>query len=91
MQENKLDTFELKGEQAAASANTGGDKMTTAHVGNWMECIREGKKETNGTIKAAYDQATACIMVNAAVRTKQFVTFDEKNQEVVAGGKVFKY
>jgi hypothetical protein len=30
-------------------------------------------------------------MTNAAVRTGEKVTFDEKKQEVMAGGKVFKY
>lgn len=30
-------------------------------------------------------------MVNAALRTKQYVTFDEEHQEVLAGGKVFKF
>jgi hypothetical protein len=30
-------------------------------------------------------------MTNAAVHTGEKVTFDEKKQEVMAGGKVFKY
>ncbi len=30
-------------------------------------------------------------MTNAAVSTGQKVIFDEKNQEVMAGGKLFKY
>jgi hypothetical protein len=30
-------------------------------------------------------------MTNAAVRTGQKATFDEKTQQVMAGGKVFKY
>jgi hypothetical protein len=30
-------------------------------------------------------------MSNAAARTGEKVTFDEKTQEVMAGGKVFKY
>jgi hypothetical protein len=31
------------------------------------------------------------IMTNAAVHTGAKVTFDEKTQEVMANGKVFKY
>ena len=31
------------------------------------------------------------LLVNAALRTKQYVTFDEEHQEVLAGGKVFKF
>jgi hypothetical protein len=30
-------------------------------------------------------------MVTAALRTGQRATFDEKTQQVIAGGKVFKY
>jgi hypothetical protein len=30
-------------------------------------------------------------MTNASVRTGQKVVFDEKNQEVMAGGKIFKW
>jgi hypothetical protein len=30
-------------------------------------------------------------MTNAAVRTGEKVTFDESSQQVMAGGKVFKY
>jgi hypothetical protein len=30
-------------------------------------------------------------MTNAAVHTGLKVTFDEKTQEVMAGGKIFKY
>ncbi len=33
----------------------------------------------------------ATIMTNAAVRSGQKATFDEKTQQVLAGGKVFKY
>jgi hypothetical protein len=55
-----------------------------------MECIRSGEK-TNAPVEAAYDHSSACIMVNAALRTKQYVTFDEEHQEVLAGGKVFKF
>jgi hypothetical protein len=30
-------------------------------------------------------------MTTAALRTGEFVTFDDNKQKVVAGGKVFKY
>jgi hypothetical protein len=57
---------------------------------NWMECIRS-RKEPNAPVKAGYEHSIANIMVTAAMRTGQFVTFDEARQEVLAGGKVFKY
>lgn len=73
-----------------AGANTGGDELTTAHVKNWMECIRS-RKQTNAPVEAGYYHSIATIMTNAAARTGEKVTFDEKTQEVMAGGKVFKY
>ena len=73
-----------------ASANTGGDALTSAHVRNWMECVRS-RKQPNAPVEAGYNHSIATIMTNAAVRTGQKATFDEKTQEVMAGGKVFKY
>ena len=73
-----------------AGANTGGDALTTAHVRNWMECIRS-RKQPNAPVEAGYSHSIATIMTNAAARTGAKVTFDEKTQEVMANGKIFKY
>jgi predicted dehydrogenase len=77
-------------EKVVTSANTGGDNLTSAHMRNWMEGVRE-RKATNAPVEAGYSHAIACIMTNAAARTGTKVTFDEKTQEVMAGGKPFKY
>jgi hypothetical protein len=77
-------------EKVATGANTGGDPLTSAHVRNWMECVRS-RKQTNAPVEAGYTHSIATIMSNAAARTGQKVTFDEKTQEVIAGGKIFKY
>ncbi|SKC73359.1 Predicted dehydrogenase [Ohtaekwangia koreensis] len=77
-------------ETVVASANTGGDSLTSAHMRNWMECIRS-RKEPNAPVEAGYMHSIATIMTNAAVHTGEKVTFDEKKQEVMAGDKVFKY
>ncbi|WP_256005880.1 Gfo/Idh/MocA family protein [Pedobacter deserti] len=92
MKANLLPEFKLTEnvEKVAASANTGGDKLTSAHMRNWMECIRS-RKETNAPVEAGYYHSIANIMTNAAARTGQKATFDEKTQEVMVGGKVFKY
>lgn len=73
-----------------ASANTGGDPLTSAHVRNWMECIRS-RQQTNAPVEAGYYHSIANIMTNAAVRTGMKATFDEAKQEVMVGGKVFRY
>ena len=76
--------------KTVASADTGGDNTTTSHMRNWMQCVRD-KKQTNAPAEAGYAHAIACIMTTAAARTGAKATFDEKSQEVMAGGKVFKY
>lgn len=77
-------------EKVIASANTGGDKLTSSHMRNFMDCVRS-RKETNAPVEAGYTHSIATIMTNAAIRTGAKVTFDETTQEVMADGKVFKY
>jgi hypothetical protein len=57
---------------------------------NWMECVRS-RKQPNASVDAGYAHSIASIMTNAAARSGQRVTFDEKTQEVLAGGKPFQY
>ena len=77
-------------EQVVASANTGGDRLTSNHVRNWMECVRS-RKQPNAPVEAGYNHSIACIMTTAAAHTGLKATFDDKTQEVMVGGKVFKY
>jgi hypothetical protein len=92
MQPNLLEKYNLSDNatKVVASANTGGDMLTSAHVRNWMECIRS-RKQPNAPVEAGYEHSIATIMTNAACHTGAKVTFDEKTQEVMANGKVFKY
>ena len=91
MQPNLLPETTLSNAEAVvASANTGGDVLTTNHVRNWMECIRS-RKQPNAPVEAGYYHSIANIMTNAAVRTGYKAVFDEKTQEVMVNGKVFKY
>ena len=87
---NLLDEFNLEAIAAAAvtSANTGADPLTTAHMRNWLECLRS-RQDPHAPVEAGYQHSIATIMANAAVRTGERVTFDDKTQEVMAGGKVF--
>lgn len=86
---NRLEEFKLEGSGAAVTAaNTGTDELTTAHMKNWLECLRS-RKEPHAPVEAGYQHSIATIMANAAARTGERVTFDEKTQEVMAGGKVF--
>ena len=78
------------GEKVIASANTGGDSLTSAHMRNWMECVRS-RKQPNAPVEAGYSHAIATSMTTAAVHTGEKATFDEKTQEIMAGGKPFKY
>ena len=88
MEANLLETFKLPSIRVETAANTGGDPMTSLHIRNWMECVRS-RKETNAPVQAGYNHSIATMMTNAAVRSGEKVTFDEKRQEILAGGKVF--
>ncbi len=92
MEPHLLPAMELitKQTEVVASANTGSDPLTNTHMLNWMECVRS-RKQPNAPVEAGYSHSVATIMTNAAVRTGQKATFDEKTQQVMAGGKVFKY
>ncbi len=90
MPPNLLPARVLAGEKTSTSANTGSDPQTNAHVRNWMECLRS-RREPNAPVEAGYHHSIAVIMTNAAFRTGEKVTFDEKRQEVIAGRKVFRY
>jgi predicted dehydrogenase len=90
MEPNLLEEYKLPEIAIATSANTGSDNMTTAHMRNWMDCIRS-REETNAPAIAGYNHSIAGIMTNAALRTGSRVTFDVKTQEVMAGDKVFQY
>ena len=91
MKENRLESFSLsEAAKISTDANTGGDPMTTAHMLNWMECVRS-RKQPNANYMAGYNHSIACIMVTAALRTHEYTVFDPATQEVMAGGKVFQY
>ena len=76
-------------EVVETSANTGGDALTSAHMRNWMECVRS-RKNPNAPIEAGYSHTVALVMSNAAARTGCKATFDEEKREVLVGGEIFK-
>jgi len=90
MKPNLLSSFSLSEnvEAASTSADTGKDPMTSANMRNWMECVRS-RKTPNASIEAGYSHSIALCMNVAAIQTGQKVTFDDKTQQVIAGGKVF--
>ncbi|HEY2647568.1 MAG TPA: Gfo/Idh/MocA family oxidoreductase [Puia sp.] len=91
MQANLLPTMDLShAEKVVTSANTGGDSLTSAHIRNWMECVRS-RKQPNAPVEAGYSHSIANIMTNAAVHTGAKATFDESTQNVMADGKIFIY
>ena len=89
---NLLEDYDLSNSQAevVTSANTGVDPLTTAHMQNWMECVRS-RKQPHAPVESGYNHSIANIMTTAALRTGLKATFDLESQQVLAGGKVFKY
>jgi hypothetical protein len=73
-------------EQAPAntSATTGVDNLTSAHIRNWMECVRS-RQTPHASVDAGYNHSTAICMTIAAMQTGKRVTFDDAKQEVVVG------
>jgi predicted dehydrogenase len=91
MQPNLLPELSLSAaEKVVASANTGGDTLTSNHVRNWMECVRS-RKQPHAPVEAGYSHSIANMMTTAASHTGLKATFDENTQEVMVDGKVFKY
>jgi predicted dehydrogenase len=90
LKENLLPSFSLveKAETVSTDADTGRDPMTSANMRNWMECVRS-RKTPNAPIEAGYNHSIALCMNIAAIRTGQKVTFDDKTQQVMVGGKVY--
>ncbi len=84
MAENLLPELTLEGDRAATAATTGSDAMTSAHVRNWMECVRS-RKPPNADIDAGYQHSVALCMTIAALHTGKRATFDDQKQEVVVG------
>ncbi|GGC19358.1 oxidoreductase [Parapedobacter defluvii] len=83
MKENLLEPFTLSNAaKIETSADTGRDPMTSLHMLNWMECVRNRKKP-NADVVAGYNHSVANIMGHTAYVTGKRVTFDDEKQEVV--------
>jgi predicted dehydrogenase len=84
MKPNKLPRRSLAGISAAVqtAAATGSDDATSAHMRNWMECVRS-RKTPNASIEAGYSHSVAVCMTVAAMQTGRRVTFDDVAQDVV--------
>jgi len=86
MQPNMLSEMSIADPAAQApvstSANTGADNLTSAHMRNFMECVRS-RKTPNASVQAGYNHSTAICMTVAAIQTGQRVTFDDAAQKVV--------
>jgi predicted dehydrogenase len=90
MQPNQLSGFSLvdKPEPMPIEASIKVDPETSANMRNWMECVRS-RRTPNASIEAGYSHSIALCMNVAAIQTGQKVTFDDKTQQVMVGGKVY--
>jgi hypothetical protein len=91
MEPNLLEPVSLGADKVVTDATDAGakfDPQTAANMRNWMECVRS-RKTPNASIEAGYSHSIALCMNVAAIQTGTKVTFDEKTQQVMAGGKVY--
>ena len=83
MEPFRLNEFSLaNAAKVETDANTGADNMTSAHMLNWMECVRS-RETPHADVKAGYNHSVANIMCTAALHTGKRVTFDDKAQDIV--------
>ncbi len=74
--------------KAETAADTGADPLTSVHMLNWMECVRE-RKNPNAPVEAGHAHTVALVMSNAACRTGMKATYDAKTRQVIVDGKVW--
>lgn len=83
MKANLLEEFNLAPPaKVESNANTGADVLTSAHMRNWMECVKN-RKQPNASVVAGYNHSVALCMTIAALQTGKKVTFDDLNQKIV--------
>ena len=73
---------------APGEYHVGGDPMTTRHMRNWLECVRD-RKDPVAPIEAGYNHSVALIMANASARCGGRATFDAASRQVIVNGKPF--
>ncbi len=82
MKENRLPEISIsEAGGVETAADTGTDDASSAHMGNWMECVRSRKKP-NADIQAGYDHSVALCMTIKAMHTGRRVTFNDEKQKV---------
>lgn len=85
MEENMLPEMSIAASGGVVTAaDTGTDAATSAHMRNWMECVRSREKP-NADIQAGYNHSVALCMTIAAMHTGRRATFNESKQKVVTG------
>ena len=72
------------GRQPSGEDELRADATTSAHMKNWMECVRS-RKAPVADIHAGYGHSIALCMAITALHTGRKVSFDEKTEEVVTG------
>lgn len=73
-------TVEVDGKQVVPTRQ--GDN-TSAHIDNWIDCIRTRNLNTNGNIHTGYWNAIASIMATYAYREGKKLYWDRTKEEIV--------
>jgi len=82
MKENRLPEMSIsEAGGVETAADTGTDDASSAHMLNWMECVRS-RKTPNADIQAGYDHSVALCMTIKAMHTGRRVTFNDEKQKV---------
>ncbi len=59
--------------------------MDLIHMSNWLDCTRNGQRQTHCTAEHGYQHAVACIMADRALHTGRRMVFDERARTIREG------
>jgi predicted dehydrogenase len=92
MKANLLPEMNLSdvGIKVETAATAGADPLTSAHMRNWLDCLRS-RKSPNAPVEAGFYHSVANIMVNASARTGGKAVYDPVKQQVLVNGKPFHW
>ena len=75
--------------KSAAEMKMEPNLLPSFSLGEAQEVSTASRQTPNASIEAGYSHSIALCMNVAAIQTGQKVTFDDKTQQVMVGGKVY--
>ncbi|MBN2326188.1 MAG: Gfo/Idh/MocA family oxidoreductase [Candidatus Omnitrophica bacterium] len=68
--------------QAEGAENAGDWADATAHMRNWLECIRADNPKTNADVHAGYAHSVAAILAYQSIKTGRRLAYDAQTRQL---------